>query len=107
MGDYTLDEKKLIAEKHLFPKSLQQFGLDDKVTITAGLIDRIVNDHSRRTGGRQIERDLRFLLFTCALRIMLDGLEPPIHLEEKEHQLLLDFCRDEGGKKSVGFLRSA
>ena len=56
---YTLEEKTQIAKKHLWPKQLHEHGLSSKdVSITDAALQRVVDDYTRESGVRGLERKL-------------------------------------------------
>ncbi|PJJ47916.1 endopeptidase La [Hymenobacter chitinivorans] len=56
---YTLEEKTQIAKKHLWPKQLTEHGLSLKdVTITTPALQRVIDDYTRESGVRSLERKL-------------------------------------------------
>ncbi|MGY2131635.1 endopeptidase La [Hymenobacter sp. HD11105] len=56
---YTLEEKTQIAKKHLWPKMLLENGLTPKdVSITVPALQRVVDDYTRESGVRSLERKL-------------------------------------------------
>ncbi|AII52916.1 Lon protease [Hymenobacter sp. APR13] len=56
---YTLEEKTQIAKKHLWPKLLTDHGLSTKdVAITTPALSRVIDDYTRESGVRSLERKL-------------------------------------------------
>ncbi|WP_324676354.1 endopeptidase La [Hymenobacter sp. GOD-10R] len=56
---YTLEEKTQIAKKHLWPKQLTDHGLISKdVSITTAALQRVIDDYTRESGVRSLERKL-------------------------------------------------
>jgi ATP-dependent Lon protease len=56
---YTLEEKTQIAKKHLWPKLLTDHGLSGKdVAITTSALQRVIDDYTRESGVRSLERKL-------------------------------------------------
>ena len=56
---YTLEEKSQIAKKHLWPKLLTDHGLSIKdVAITTPALQRVIDDYTRESGVRSLERKL-------------------------------------------------
>ncbi|HEX8348473.1 MAG TPA: endopeptidase La [Hymenobacter sp.] len=56
---YTLEEKTQIAKKHLWPKQLTDHGLTPKdVSITTPALQRVIDDYTRESGVRSLERKL-------------------------------------------------
>ncbi|MCC2546991.1 endopeptidase La [Hymenobacter sp. BT175] len=56
---YTLEEKTQIAKKHLWPKMLAEHGLVPKdVSITTPALQRLIDDYTRESGVRSLERKI-------------------------------------------------
>ncbi|TYZ08631.1 endopeptidase La [Hymenobacter lutimineralis] len=56
---YTLEEKTQIAKKHLWPKLLHEHGLGLKdVSISTPALQRVIDDYTRESGVRSLERKL-------------------------------------------------
>ncbi|GAA4375473.1 endopeptidase La [Hymenobacter koreensis] len=56
---YTLEEKTQIAKKHLWPKLVTEHGLTQKdVSISNAAISRVIDDYTRESGVRSLERKL-------------------------------------------------
>jgi ATP-dependent Lon protease len=56
---YTMEEKVEIAKKHLIPKQKTEHGLDQKdVALSNGAIRKVIEDYTRESGVRNLERKL-------------------------------------------------
>jgi ATP-dependent Lon protease len=56
---YTLEEKTQIAKKHLWPKQVTEHGLTSKdVSISTPAVQRVIDDYTRESGVRSLERKL-------------------------------------------------
>ena len=56
---YTLEEKTQIAKKHLWPKLLEEHGLGPKdAAISTPALQRVIDDYTRESGVRSLERKL-------------------------------------------------
>ncbi|GAB2965879.1 endopeptidase La [Hymenobacter coalescens] len=56
---YTLEEKTQIAKKHLWPKQVTEHGLTSKdVSISTAAVQRVIDDYTRESGVRSLERKL-------------------------------------------------
>ncbi|MCC3157284.1 endopeptidase La [Hymenobacter sp. 15J16-1T3B] len=56
---YTLEEKTQIAKKHLWPKQVTEHGLTAKdVSISTAAVQRVIDDYTRESGVRSLERKL-------------------------------------------------
>ncbi|MGD8426095.1 MAG: endopeptidase La [Balneolaceae bacterium] len=59
ISGYTLQEKTEIAKKHLLPKQIKENGLtEDQITITQEGIEKIVEEYTRESGVRSLEREI-------------------------------------------------
>jgi ATP-dependent Lon protease len=66
---YTMQEKLIIAQRHLLPKMLKDNGLQEKdLTIHAKAIERIIQEYTREAGLRNLERELGALCRKIARR---------------------------------------
>ena len=56
---YTLEEKTQIAKKYLWPKQVAEHGLTQKdVSISTAAVHRVIDDYTRESGVRSLERKL-------------------------------------------------
>lgn len=56
---YTLEEKTQIAKKYLWPKQVSEHGLTQKdVSISTAAVHRVIDDYTRESGVRSLERKL-------------------------------------------------
>jgi ATP-dependent Lon protease len=59
ISGYTLQEKTQIAKEHLLPKQIKENGLDeDQITITDEAIMKIIEEYTRESGVRSLEREI-------------------------------------------------
>lgn len=59
ISGYTLQEKREIAKRHLIPKQIEENGLkEDQIKITEEAIDKIVEEYTRESGVRSLEREI-------------------------------------------------
>jgi ATP-dependent Lon protease len=66
---YTLQEKQIIAQRHLLPKLIADNGLTpEEATIRANAIERIIREYTREAGLRNLERELGALCRKLARR---------------------------------------
>jgi len=95
---YTLEEKTQIAKKHLWPKLLADHGLQPKdVNITTPALQRVIDDYTRESGVRSLERKLGAVVRNVAKHKALEE-EYPATLEPKDVARILGaaiFDRDQ------------
>lgn len=59
ISGYTLQEKSEIAKQHLIPKQVKENGLTkDQIKITPQALDKIVEEYTRESGVRSLERQV-------------------------------------------------
>ncbi|MFW6157643.1 MAG: endopeptidase La, partial [Balneolaceae bacterium] len=59
INGYTLQEKTQIAKQHLIPKQIEENGLTDKqIKITKQAIEKIIEEYTRESGVRTLERQI-------------------------------------------------
>ncbi|UYZ59217.1 endopeptidase La [Hymenobacter latericus] len=74
---YTLEEKTQIAKKHLWPKQVTEHGLTQKdVTISTAAVQRVIDDYTRESGVRSLERKLGALARNIAKHKAMDEAFP-------------------------------
>jgi ATP-dependent Lon protease len=79
---YTVAEKTAIARDHLFPRQRRNNGLrDDEVTIDDALLHTIVDEYTRESGVRQLERQVGTLLRKTATEIASGRTEAPVTVD--------------------------
>jgi ATP-dependent Lon protease len=67
---YTVEEKREIAKKHLWPKQIVEHGLErDRVTIDDEAIIEVIVHYTREAGVRNLERELAALCRHAAVEI--------------------------------------
>jgi ATP-dependent Lon protease len=76
LDGYTLDEKCVIAQRHLLPRQLERAGLrPDELIIDSGALGRLVIDYTREAGVRSLERELGRLARKVAATIGENGAD--------------------------------
>jgi ATP-dependent Lon protease len=81
LDGYTEEEKVFIARNHLLPRQLERAGLlPDEVTIDDDALRRIVGDHTREAGVRNLERELGKALRKVATKVASDPAAVPVHI---------------------------
>ena len=79
VSGYITDEKIEIAKRHLVPRELENTGLstlDDKPTFTKLAIERIIEQYSRESGVRQLEKQVNKAFRKLAFIKARDGELP-------------------------------
>ena len=74
LSGYTIDEKRNIADKYLYPKQLKLSGLKrSQLSIEPDIIDYIVDGYTREAGVRQLERTIGRLCAKAVVEILEKG----------------------------------
>lgn len=85
LSGYTEDEKYEIANKFLLPKQIKAHGLDaDKLIVTKDAIMRTINQYTRESGVRSLEREIAEICRKTALSIVEKG-EDRVHTVTAEN----------------------
>ena len=70
---YTLEEKIEIAQRHLIPKQLKDHGVDKyKIKFTKKAIEKLVDDYTRESGVRTLEKRIAKVVRNLAKQIAMD-----------------------------------
>jgi ATP-dependent Lon protease len=79
LDGYTEQEKVEIARGHLLPRQVKQAGLNpDEVTVTDEAVMKVITDHTREAGVRNLERELGKMARKVATKIATKAMEPPV-----------------------------
>jgi len=71
---YTEEDKVQIADKYLVPKKVKENGLgDSNVTMTEAAIRTIINDYTRESGVRNLEREISNVCRKVARQVVETG----------------------------------
>jgi ATP-dependent Lon protease len=71
ISGYTIDEKKNIAMRYLYPKQLKYSGLNkSKVKIDENVIEEIIDGYTREAGVRQLERMIEKICRRSVIKIL-------------------------------------
>lgn len=71
---YTEEDKVQIADKYLVPKKVKENGLSDSnVTVTEAAIRTIINDYTRESGVRNLEREISNVCRKVARQVVETG----------------------------------
>jgi len=84
LAGYTDLEKLFIARRYLLPKLLRAHGLrDDELTIDDAAIRRVIREHTREAGVRNLERSLATIMRKVSMRVS-EGQSGPFHVGADE-----------------------
>ncbi len=73
VSGYIVDEKVEIAKRHLIPKQLEEHGVDkSQVILNKGIIERIIEDYTRESGVRQLDKVIAKLVRKIAKKIAFE-----------------------------------
>src|SRR5213593_3548557 len=76
---YTEEEKVAIARDHLLKRQVRQAGLTpEEVTVDDAAIMKVITDHTREAGVRNLERELGKITRKVATKVATDQLTPPV-----------------------------
>ncbi len=68
---YTIDEKKNIAKRHLWPKQLKEHGIEEsQLEITEGALSKMITDYTREAGVRELQRKIATICKFMSLKIL-------------------------------------
>ena len=100
VSGYITEEKIEIAKRHLIPREIDNCGLtakEDKPTFTKAAIEKIIEQYTRESGVRQLEKQVNKALRKLAYRKALDDVLPYEKITPNEIEDLLGkppFYRD-------------
>ncbi|MCC5940252.1 MAG: endopeptidase La [Balneolaceae bacterium] len=76
ISGYTQEEKIEIARKYLIPKQIEENGLNKKqIKISKAAIDRIIDEYTRESGVRNLERQVGAVCRNVAAKIAGEEIE--------------------------------
>ena len=76
ISGYTQEEKIEIAKKYLIPKQTEENGLNNKqIKISKAAIDRIIDEYTRESGVRNLERQIGAVCRNVAAKIASGDIE--------------------------------
>ena len=74
VSGYFLEEKIQIAKRHLIPKQLTEHGLQKKqLTFSDKIIEKIINDYTRESGVRLLEKTIAKVIRSRAAELVQEG----------------------------------
>lgn len=93
ISGYTLQEKREIAKDHLIPKQIKENGLkEDQIKITSQAIEKIIEEYTRESGVRSLEREIGSLCRGVAAKIAKGN-------DEEKHTVGVNEVQDYLGKR--------
>lgn len=76
ISGYTLEEKTQIAKKYLIPKQVEENGLkENQITISDEAIERLIDQYTRESGVRNLERQIAGVCRGVAAKIASNEIE--------------------------------
>jgi ATP-dependent Lon protease len=89
VNGYTIEEKIEIAKKYLLPKQKEQHGIKTKdIVLKSSLIERVIEDYTRESGVRGLEKKIGSLVRGVATKIaMEEAYEPNLTAADVERIL--------------------
>jgi len=98
---YIFEEKLQIAKKHLIPKQIKEHGMNKtQITINDAVISKVINEYTRESGVRQLEKMIAKLVRYRAVQlakeenynkaIKVEELQKILGLPTSEHDMLLE-----------------
>jgi ATP-dependent Lon protease len=74
LSGYAVEEKIEIAKRHLLPKQREAHGLkDSKFKISDKVLEKIIEDYTRESGVRELDRQLASIMRNQAKQLALKG----------------------------------
>lgn len=78
VNGYTIEEKIEIAKKYLLPKQKEQHGIKTKdITLRSALIEKVIEDYTRESGVRGLEKKIGSLVRGIATKIAMEEAYEP------------------------------
>ncbi len=82
VNGYLMEEKYQIAKRHLIPKQLNEHGVkSNQITFNKGVLERVIEDYTRESGVRNLEKRLAKVIRNQARYIVMNkqyrkGIKP-------------------------------
>ncbi len=74
LSGYAVEEKTEIAKRHLIPKQKDMHGLKDIIFNTSDkILERVIQDYTRESGVRELDRQLASIMRYQAKEVVLNG----------------------------------
>ena len=89
LSGYAVEEKIEIAKQHLLPKQKEAHGLKDvTVKVSDKVMEKIIEDYTRESGVRDMDRQLASIMRNLAKQYAMKGkLKPTLTLQDLERIL--------------------
>ncbi|WP_440133771.1 endopeptidase La [Chitinophaga sancti] len=89
LSGYSIEEKVEIAKRHLVPKQKEAHGLKQlKMRISNSVLDRIIQDYTRESGVRELDRQMASIMRSLAKDVALEEAVPDSLTEEHVEEIL-------------------
>lgn len=89
LSGYSIEEKVEIAKRHLVPKQKEAHGLKQlKMRISNSVLDRIIQDYTRESGVRELDRQMASIMRSLAKDVALEEELPDSLTEEHVEEIL-------------------
>lgn len=89
VNGYTIEEKIEIAKKYLLPKQKEVHGIKSKdINLKAGLIEKVIEDYTRESGVRGLEKKIGSLVRGVATKIAMEESYEPSLTEQDVERIL-------------------
>lgn len=89
LSGYTIEEKKQIAQKYLWPKQLKEHGLDEKsLQITEAALNKLLTHYTREAGVRDLQRKIATICKFMSLKLV-KTTEKTLRVDEKDLEDIL------------------
>lgn len=89
LSGYSIEEKVEIAKRHLLPKQKEAHGLKDvKMRFSTSVLERIVQDYTRESGVRELDRLLAAVMRALAKDVALEEPLPDAFTEDVAERIL-------------------
>jgi ATP-dependent Lon protease len=89
VNGYTIEEKIEIAKKYLLPKQKEQHGIKTKdITLKSNLIEKVIEDYTRESGVRGLEKRIGSLVRGVATKIAMEEAYEPVLTSEDVERIL-------------------
>lgn len=89
LSGYAIEEKKEIAKRHLLPKQKEAHGLKDmEIKINDKVLEKIIEEYTRESGVRELDRQLASVMRNRAKEYALNGKMKPVLTADDVEKIL-------------------